>query len=70
MDSGRQGDLNLEVALHMLSLICIVSIDIQVQMLSRQVDIKSQRSRGRLKMDINRRRTRDHGKDLTETKAV
>lgn len=70
MDFGRQGDLNLEVALHMLSLICIVSIGIQVQMLSRQVDIKIQKSRGRLKLDINRRRAQDHGKDLTETKAV
>lgn len=70
MDFGRQGDLNLEVALHMLSLICIVSIGIQVQMLSRQVDIKIQKSTGRLKLDINRRRAQDHGKDLTETKAV
>lgn len=70
MDFGRQGDLNLEVALHMLSLICIVSIGIQVQMLSRQVDIKIQKSMGRLKLDINRRRAQDHGKDLTETKAV
>lgn len=70
MDFGRQGDLNLEVALHMLSLICIVWIGIQVQMLSRQVDIKIQKSMGRLKLDINRRRAQDHGKDLTETKAV
>lgn len=51
-DFGRHGRRDWWLLLHVLSLRCI--LDTQEEMLSREVDIRSQSSRNRLKLDTKR----------------
>lgn len=61
-DKGQHGGRTLRLFTHVKFEVCFRYS--QVEMLSRQVDMRSQNSRGRLELEVNRRRAQSHGKGL------